>query len=48
MKIAAIYDTGYISNMIRDYNNAHPDGEYFMEIINYTNQQDTGKSAKIC
>lgn len=46
VKIAAIYDTGYISNMIRDYNNANPDGEYFMEIINYTNQQDTGKSAE--
>lgn len=44
VKIAAVSDVEYISGMIREYNDSHQDGDYCMEMVNYSYQDDTGQT----
>lgn len=44
IKIATVSDMGYISDMIRKYNDSHQDGDYRMELVNYTYRNETGQT----
>lgn len=44
IKVATVSDIGYISGMVQNYNEANPSGEYRMELVNYTYQEDTGQN----
>ncbi len=45
IKVAAIPNSGNVSDMVFDYNETHKDGDYRMELVTYDYQPETGKNA---
>ncbi len=45
IKVAAIPNSGNVTDMVFEYNETHKDGDYHMEIVTYDYQPETGETA---